>query len=400
MKSPALFKVALVISHTPRWDILPDILSYVRAHGSWQLYSQYTGSDEEPNIVDLRHWGCTGAIVIKSDSPALSRAIAAANLPVVEIQPSFVKTTTGHFLPDQSYTWVENEEIAEMAADFFVGRHFLNFAFVGNVKRLSWSVEREKAFRNALRRHGHSCAVYEPPRKMSVRRDWAREIAFMRQWLAALPKPCAVFAANDIRGRQVLDACLAEGLSVPDAIAVLGVDDDPFVCETSIPPLSSITLDNGITTLLDHLEERMTDPRVPPRKLSIRPLHVRNRDSTGFVHHDKDAVIAKALDYIARETAVRKIGVGDVVRHVKCSRRTLEMHFRLGLKRTILEEIRRRQLDRVRELLVGTSKSISEIATETGFLSVNRLENRFIRAFGTTMRGYRRSKHGGGRPTA
>ena len=215
----------------------------------------------------------------------------------------------------------------------------------------------------------------------------------MRKWLATLPKPCAVFTANDTRGRQVLDACLAEGLPVPDAIAVLGVDDDPFVCETSIPPLSSIALDNGIKTVMDHLEERMTDPRVAPRTISIRPVHVRNRDSTGFVHHDKDAVIAKALDFISSETAIRKISVSDVVRHVNCSRRTLEMHFRKGLKRSILDEIRRRQLDRVRELLVGSSMSISEIADKTGFLSVNRLENRFFNVYGTTMRSYRRKKH-------
>ena len=155
----------------------------------------------------------------------------------------------------------------------------------------------------------------------------------------------------------------------------------------------TLALDNGIKTVMDHLEERMSDPRVPPRKISIHPLHVRNRDSTGFVHHDKDAVIAKALAFIARETAVRKIGVNDVVRHVKCSRRTLEMHFRKGLKRSILDEIRRRQLDRVRELLVGTSMSVGEIAGKTGFLSVNRLENRFASVYGTTMRSYRRKKH-------
>lgn len=393
MNNPTIFKVALIITQTPRWDILPDILSYVRAHGSWQLYSQYTCSDEEPNIIDLKRWGCTGAIVIKSDKPSMSRLAAAAEVPVVEIQPSFVRTSKGHFLQNQSYTWVENEEIAKMAADFFLGRHFQNFAFVGNVKRMSWSVERGRAFQKTLKERGYRCTKYERPAELSVRRDWAQEIAHMRRWLLSLPKPCAVFAANDARGRQVLDACLAEGIPVPDAVAVLGVDDDPFICETSIPPLSSIALNNAIPTVLDHLQDRMTAPDVPPRRISIHPDHVTNRDSTGFVHHDKDAVIAKSLAFIAQESAVRRISVSDVVNHVGCSRRTLEMHFKHGLKRSILSEIHRRQLDRVRELLVNTSLAINEIAVMTGFLSVNRLEDRFAKTYGMTMSGYRRSKH-------
>ena len=387
------FRVALFLSQTPRWGILQGILDYVRAHGNWQLYSQSASPGEEQSLVDLRRWGCTGIVLVKSDDPAFCHVAAEANVPVVEIQPSFTRTSSGHFLRNQSYTWVENAEIAEMAADFFVGRHFQNFAFVGNVKRLAWSVERGRAFRTALRRRWLNCHIYKPPRSAADRRDWAKEEQHMRAWLAKLPKPCAIFAANDERGRQVLDACLAEGIDVPGAVAVLGVDNDPFVCETAIPPLSSIALDNNITEVFDHLARRMADPSTAPRRISINPARVVTRDSTGFVHHDKDAVIAKSLAYIARETAAGKIlSVKDVVRHSKCSRRTLETHFRLGLKRSILDEIRRCQLDQVRELLTSTSLGVSEIAAKTGFLSVNRLEQRFAQVYGTTMRGYRRQK--------
>jgi LacI family transcriptional regulator len=52
------------------------------------------------------------------------------------------------------------------------------------------------------------------------RRDWGRERQRLCAWLAAFAKPAAVFAAMDVRGRQVLDACRMAGVSVPHEVAV------------------------------------------------------------------------------------------------------------------------------------------------------------------------------------
>ena len=40
-----------------------------------------------------------------------------------------------------------------------------------------------------------------------------------------------------LRGRQVLDTCLMAGISVPDRVAVLGVDNDELICSTTNPPM-------------------------------------------------------------------------------------------------------------------------------------------------------------------
>ena len=63
------------------------------------------------------------------------------------------------------------------------------------------------------------------------------------EWLQSLPRPLAVFACNDVRGRQIIDACGQSGLSVPEEVAVIGVDDDEVICELSNPPLSSVQPD-------------------------------------------------------------------------------------------------------------------------------------------------------------
>ena len=62
----------------------------------------------------------------------------------------------------------------------------------------------------------------------------------MARWLKRLPKPIAIMTCHDDRGLQVLDACHRVGLTVPDQVAILGIDNDPFLCNLSNPPLSSI----------------------------------------------------------------------------------------------------------------------------------------------------------------
>src|SRR3984893_13354437 len=54
-------------------------------------------------------------------------------------------------------------------------------------------------------------------------------------WLAGLPKPVGVFACNDVRALQVSQACRIKEFAVPDAIAILGVDNDEVITQLSQP---------------------------------------------------------------------------------------------------------------------------------------------------------------------
>ena len=65
----------------------------------------------------------------------------------------------------------------------------------------------------------------------------------LAEWLVSLPKPCGVWAAFDQRAKHVLDACRLAGLNVPSQIQVLGVDNETYVCEQTIPSLSSLMPD-------------------------------------------------------------------------------------------------------------------------------------------------------------
>ncbi len=62
-------------------------------------------------------------------------------------------------------------------------------------------------------------------------------------WLAHLPKPVGIFAANDFMAAQVAAAASRVGLDIPGDIALVGVDNDELLCENTNPTLSSVRPD-------------------------------------------------------------------------------------------------------------------------------------------------------------
>ena len=115
-------------------------------------------------------------------------------------------------------------------------------------------------------------------------------------WLMKLPKPVGVLACFDTCGRHVLEACRIAGLRVPDDVAVIGVDNDPLLCELADPPLSSVAPDARqagylAATLLDRM---MAGGKVPSTGHFVRPRGIatrRSTDVTAIVDPDISAAV-------------------------------------------------------------------------------------------------------------
>jgi len=124
-----------------------------------------------------------------------------------------------------------------------------------------------------LQKNDRTCHVY--PGAKPFEQEWEVERVRMTRWLGKLPKPVAIFAANDMRARQVLDACLRADIRVPYEAAVLGVDNDPLICETCIPSLSSIRLDVEAAGYVaaELLDKRMFGGRDTRRETKRIELH-------------------------------------------------------------------------------------------------------------------------------
>ena len=101
----------------------------------------------------------------------------------------------------------------------------------------------------------------------------------------------------------------------------------------------------------------------------------------------------KAMAYIDRH-ALEGIGVMDVVRHLKCSRRLADLRFRELQGRTILDAITERRLDEVKRRLARTRETIDAIASACGYGNSTYLMNLFKKHFGMSMGKFRNSARG------
>jgi LacI family transcriptional regulator len=253
---------------------------------------------------------------------------------------------------------------------------------------MNWSRWRQEAFVGRLEEKGFACAVYPSPSNHE-REEWEVERQRMSRWLAKLPKPLAVFAANDARGRQVLSACLAADLPVPYEVAVLAVNNDVMICETSLPPLSSIAVDMeragyAAAELLDQL---MRKTLTKQRCVTFDPQEVVARASTQRLQVN-DRLVIRALEYI-RINAGLNIRVSDVAGHAGVTQRWVEKRFAQTLGRSVMDEIQRVRMDTVHSLVAETQIPLTQIAKRCGFTSANHLGVLFRQTFGSTMSEYR-----------
>jgi len=371
-------------------EMLQGVLQYAQEHGPWRIYQQ----ENRPwmyRLQDVKQWGCTGIIAADHHSVEEAQEIANLGVPVVVLlQPQPMRDPTYPLSPYACVLW-NSAAIGRMAAEYFLELHYTQFAFVGHtVSETYWSKEREQSFRKTLRRAGHrTCHTYGACSE-AEQRDWAVERPRMQTWLKALPKPIALFAPNDRRGKQVLDACMDADISVPDDVAVLGVDNDEWICEATVPTLSSIQCNPRPAgyRIAEHLDRIMKGERLKKREYLIEPIGVVSRQSSEwFAIADKP--MARALTYIREAAAKPTLRVTDVARVCGLSRRATEIRFRNATGRTIREEIEHVRLERLRNLLAETDLKIGEIALRCGFACETHLGRIFRKRFRVTMGQYR-----------
>jgi len=245
-------------------------------------------------------------------------------------KPKVILCTQTEVFPGISTIVTDSQQIAQYAAEYLLDRGFRHFAFCG-FKGIPWSEKRFECFDRALEENGIATVhrFNSSIRKSSHCKTERIEIA---EWLKKLPKPLCVFACNDDRAVYVLEACKIAGLSIPQEVAVLGVDNDELVCKLSSPPLSSIELnfDKIGFTAAQHLDE-LIQKTSQVRVIGFGPIEVVTRQSTDTLAIE-DENIVNALIFI--ENNFRKpIQVSDVVRATCLSRRVLEIRFKKRLKK-------------------------------------------------------------------
>ena len=282
----------------------------------------------------------------------------------------------------------DQEETARSAARELLATGYPNFAFIHVRKRTNWSRQRELGFTAALALNGRRCAVFGPH---AGRGGGIGRIEALRRFLAAQPKPCAVFAANDQTAEDVLAAAKLESLAVPDDIAVVGVDNFEPICEHTSPPLTSIEPDfrhGGRLAALMLLGLVMSKGRWRGRhRQTFGPFRIVRRASTRVLAAP-DRHVVSALDLI-RQEACGGLSSARVAALFPCSRRMADIRFRSATGHSFLDEIHAVQLERAKQLLANRTLPLKAISDFCGFKHPNSLRKFFRRETGMTLSAWR-----------
>ncbi|TWT87757.1 Xylose operon regulatory protein [Stieleria varia] len=364
--------VALLIETSNAYarNLLSGIVSYIRSNQSWSVYlpEQHRGATP-PDW--LRQWRGDG-LIARIETEAIARVVEKLKMPVVDV-------SAARHVPD--IPWVETDDgsIARIAFEHLRERGFENFAFCGEPE-FNWSNWREQAFQEAVENAGHRCDVFHSRSRYAKGYSINRERERMTRWIASLPRPVAVFACYDIKAQQILDICREQKIRVPEELALLGVDNDELLCDLCTPPLSSVIpaahqTGREAARLLDAM---MGGQTVPGEPHLFEPIGIATRQSTDVLAIE-DTDIANAMRFI-RDHACEGINVNDILQHVPLSRRVLEKRFQEIIGRTPHQEITRRRVDRIRQLLIETDLTIGQIAKRTGYQNEEYMSVAFRRA--------------------
>lgn len=324
-----------------------------------------------------RHALVDGVIVVEDDATATVLHGRAGVTPVVALDadPALFAGEPSNITRID----VDNAGIARMAADhLFSSGKLRSLAYVPARGAPYWSRERDRTVEQEAVRRGVSF------HRFSGSNDE------MAKWLLSIPLPTGILAANLRRAADVLTASKIAKIDVPKQMALMGVDNEELFCDYTTPSISSVDIDfekEGYMAAseLDALIRAKT-PRTM-KTLLLPPQQIIERKSTTPTV-PATIIVERAVAFI-KANATRGIGVADVVREMRVSRRLADLRFRQLQGETINGCIRRHQLEHVAKLLKGTALPIGKITALCGFRAEKYLKRLFLRRYGMTMRAYR-----------
>ena len=362
------------------WQKRNGVFRYIGEGRPWNV--QIAATKEEFKAAWSRRKNIDGLLVSAPNIDADMCGFANTSIPTVLFNlniptssPIFSRKTGVVFLHHDS------SSIGDMAARHLLSAGMLNsFVFLAPGNAASWANEREKAFAAALSK----CNFQHTRLEAAQDNDKSLEI------LRSLEKPIGMFAASDRIALNAITLAREARLHVPDDIAILGVDNDESICESTAPTLSSIatspeTLGYTAAQLLDQL---MAKPMRASRNVTLKcKLEISLREST-FGETPHGPLVEKACAYIDAH-ATDGIGPNDVAKHLGISRRLLDLRFSQVRHKSVLSIIQDAKLRNVQKQLLSTSSSIEKITHDCGYNSPNHLKKVFKTRLGMSMRDYR-----------
>ena len=373
-------RVALLIETSKAFGrgVLQGIGRWQREHEPWRVYADERGFNEAvPRDLIAAEWD---GVITRLQRSQMPPQWLDGSLPVVSLRWEEADVPSPGIHSDE-------KAIAHTAADHLLEQGFSQLAFCGVATR--WSRLREEAFADHAATRGASVHVFDRPRssRTGMRPD---DVPAIARWIESLPRPVGIMAAYDVRALEVLDAVRSLGLSCPDDVAVIGVDNDDVLCDLATPTLSSVAqnLECIGYEAARALATKMDGRQTVAESVFVPPVGVAVRRSTDMLAVD-DPDVRRALRLI-RAKACDGLSADEVANATDLSRRSLDRQFAKFLGRSIHDEIVRTKLIAARRLLAESDLKLAAIAARCDFSHAAQFCNVFKKAFGITPTEHRR----------
>ena len=326
-----------------------------------------------------------GALIRYEFKDQVEDRIKALDIPVIYIGQF-------PFHPTIPYITADIKKIGAMAAEYFSDLGFSRLTFIGNKP---WGNYRYlyEGYDEAATKKNCECLLFQiesikggPEQRQS---KLGKHEQVIREWLLSIPKPVGLLVYSDKVASRYAMICLRAGLRVPEDVAILGVGNNEFLCETAQVPISSIEFPwpQIWGKAFDQLNEAVQGKEVLDHQICIAPNKIVERRSTDVIPLD-DPLVAKAVKYIWAEYG-KDIGVESFLRTDSASRSTLQRKFQKHLKRGFNEELKRKRLEVAKRYLLNSNETSQRISELTGFRSQSYFHKVFLDEFGCTPTVYR-----------
>ncbi len=361
------------------------VLRYAATHPHIEVH--VVGGGRRDEIGELGAWVPDG--LISDTYTALSKRTASVRAAVLFHSSGPIAGQTGRQCVRMRS---DNAAAGRMAAAHFLRHNLRHFGYVGALFDFDWSLARGAAFGEEIVKAGFAApSVFRTDKSF----DLAQEKEALLRWLRALPKPCGIFAANDWRAMAVLNACREAGIAVPEVAQVIGVDNEEYICEQTVPTLTSIEPDfeGGGYEAMRILDAMLSGRRVADKALTYGMRGIVERLSA-LDFKGTARIVNLALDFI-RLHGASGATAADVAKAAGCSSSLLERYFRKTVGRTVVQELQRVRLEKACDLLRHSETPIGEIGPLCGYGDETYFKIIFRRAYGKSMRDYRRDARKG-----
>lgn len=302
----------------------------------------------------------------------------------------FVNTHYQYKRPGVPGVYIDPQGIGTLAAEHLIRRGF---------KRLCVLVDHRHAHAYATKLSFERFAEEEEIKECTTLDMGEKTYELAEYWigleqqisdlLSQLEPPAGVFVETAPHARLLIQQCLAQGLRVPEDIAVLCQHNLRAIVDVS-PRISCVNVNYEIVgyQAAEMLDQLMAGKALKNEHLHLPPVGVIGQESTDYFAV-QDAVVAEALQLISSRLT-QKLRVDDIAYELAISPSQLKNRFAASLGRGVAEEIRRLRLESAKRMLADGEQQISQIAKACGFTTADTMTQVFRRELGLTPTEYRK----------